>query len=174
MISCAEKRSRQGEAGRGPAPAATASLLLWLPWGCSGILSVPAVAMHSAVSGTLPLVEGFLGLREGWDTRKPYSGGSWGQLGLGGRGLCLGRWGAGQGIGHSRDPAARQGGTWACPWSWKLSAWRGWAHGSGSFPQARHRPEEWGPGPESSGQIRGLSFYCGSRPGSRTAPLSTS
>lgn len=67
MISCAEKRSRQGEAGRGPAPAApaTASLLLWLPWGCSGIPSVPAIAMHSAVSGTLPLVEGFLGLGEG-------------------------------------------------------------------------------------------------------------
>lgn len=79
---------------------------------------MPAVAMHSAVSGTLPLVEGFLGLGEGWDTRKPYSGGSWGQLGLGGRGLCLGGWGAGQGIGHGGDPAARQGGTWACPWSW--------------------------------------------------------
>lgn len=33
MISCAEQRSRQGEAGRGPAPAAPAapaSLLLWL------------------------------------------------------------------------------------------------------------------------------------------------
>ncbi|XP_057580733.1 LOW QUALITY PROTEIN: coiled-coil domain-containing protein 9B [Hippopotamus amphibius kiboko] len=48
MISCAEQRSRQGEAGRGPAPVAPASLLLWLPRGCSGILSVPAVAMHSA------------------------------------------------------------------------------------------------------------------------------
>uniref|UniRef100_H0Y0C4 Coiled-coil domain containing 9B n=1 Tax=Otolemur garnettii TaxID=30611 RepID=H0Y0C4_OTOGA len=47
MISCAERRSRQGEAGRGLAPVAPASLLLWLPWGCSGIL-VPAVAMHSA------------------------------------------------------------------------------------------------------------------------------
>ncbi|XP_059512963.1 coiled-coil domain-containing protein 9B isoform X4 [Myotis daubentonii] len=48
MISCAEQRSRQGEAGRGLAPAAPASLLLRLPRGCSGILSVPAVAMHSA------------------------------------------------------------------------------------------------------------------------------
>lgn len=52
---------------------------------------MPAVAMHSAVSGTLPLIKGFLGLEEGWDTRKPYSGGSWGQLGPGGGGLCLGR-----------------------------------------------------------------------------------
>lgn len=65
MISCAEQRSRQGEAGRGLAPVAPASLLLRLPWGCSGILSVPAVAMHSAVSGTSPLVEGFLGPGEG-------------------------------------------------------------------------------------------------------------
>ncbi|KAK1338922.1 hypothetical protein QTO34_019590 [Cnephaeus nilssonii] len=48
MISCAEQRSRQGEAGRGLAPVAPASLLLRLPRGCSGILSVPAVAMHSA------------------------------------------------------------------------------------------------------------------------------
>ncbi|PNI94300.1 C15orf52 isoform 3 [Pan troglodytes] len=48
MISCAEQRSRQGEAGRGPAPVAPAFLPLWLPRGCSGILSVPAVAMHSA------------------------------------------------------------------------------------------------------------------------------
>ncbi|XP_008068036.1 uncharacterized protein C15orf52 homolog [Carlito syrichta] len=48
MISCAEQRSRQGEAGRGPAPVAPASLPLWLPGGCSGILSVPAAAMHSA------------------------------------------------------------------------------------------------------------------------------
>ncbi|XP_008507705.2 coiled-coil domain-containing protein 9B isoform X1 [Equus przewalskii] len=48
MISCAEQQSRQGEAGRGPAPVAPASLLLWFPWGCSGILSVPAVTMHSA------------------------------------------------------------------------------------------------------------------------------
>uniref|UniRef100_A0A452RAL6 Coiled-coil domain containing 9B n=1 Tax=Ursus americanus TaxID=9643 RepID=A0A452RAL6_URSAM len=30
--------------------AAPASLLLWLPWGCSGILSVPTVVMHSAGS----------------------------------------------------------------------------------------------------------------------------
>nr|XP_040130033.1 coiled-coil domain-containing protein 9B isoform X3 [Ictidomys tridecemlineatus] len=48
MISCAEQRSRQGEAGRGPAPVAPASLLLWFPRGCSGILLVLAVAMHSA------------------------------------------------------------------------------------------------------------------------------
>ncbi|KAM6181472.1 LOW QUALITY PROTEIN: coiled-coil domain-containing protein 9B [Erethizon dorsatum] len=47
MISCAEQ-SRQGEASRGPALAAPASLLLWLPQGCSGILSVPAVAMYPA------------------------------------------------------------------------------------------------------------------------------
>ncbi|XP_023567478.1 uncharacterized protein C15orf52 homolog isoform X2 [Octodon degus] len=47
MISCAEQRSRQGEASRGPAPA---SLLLWLPQGCSGILSVPAVVMNPAGS----------------------------------------------------------------------------------------------------------------------------
>ncbi|XP_003935767.1 coiled-coil domain-containing protein 9B isoform X1 [Saimiri boliviensis] len=48
MISCAEQRSRQGEASKGPAPVAPASLPLWLPRGCSGILLVPAVAMHSA------------------------------------------------------------------------------------------------------------------------------
>ncbi|XP_032117051.1 coiled-coil domain-containing protein 9B isoform X3 [Sapajus apella] len=48
MISCAEQRSRQGEASKGPTPVAPASLPLWLPRGCSGILSVPAVAMHSA------------------------------------------------------------------------------------------------------------------------------
>ncbi|CAK6432369.1 unnamed protein product [Pipistrellus nathusii] len=48
MISCAERRSRQGEAGGGLAPVAPASLLLRLPRGCSGILSVPAAAMHSA------------------------------------------------------------------------------------------------------------------------------
>ncbi|MBZ3876740.1 hypothetical protein SUZIE_139450 [Sciurus carolinensis] len=48
MISCAEQRSRQGEASRGPAPVAPASLLLWFPRGCSGILLVLAVAMHSA------------------------------------------------------------------------------------------------------------------------------
>ncbi|XP_037690243.1 LOW QUALITY PROTEIN: coiled-coil domain-containing protein 9B [Choloepus didactylus] len=48
MISCAEQRSRQGEAGRGLAPVAPAFFPLWLPRGCSGILSVPAVAMHSA------------------------------------------------------------------------------------------------------------------------------
>ncbi|XP_046317118.1 coiled-coil domain-containing protein 9B isoform X2 [Marmota monax] len=48
MISCAEQRSRQGEAGRGPAPVAPASLLLWFPRGCSGILLVLDVAMHSA------------------------------------------------------------------------------------------------------------------------------
>uniref|UniRef100_A0A2K6F4J7 Coiled-coil domain containing 9B n=2 Tax=Propithecus coquereli TaxID=379532 RepID=A0A2K6F4J7_PROCO len=50
MISCAEQRSRQGEAGRGLVPVASASLPLWFPRGCSGILSVPAVAvaMHSA------------------------------------------------------------------------------------------------------------------------------
>ncbi|XP_037358106.1 coiled-coil domain-containing protein 9B [Talpa occidentalis] len=48
MISCAEQRSRRGEASRGPALVAPASLLFWLPWGCSGILPVPAVAMHSA------------------------------------------------------------------------------------------------------------------------------
>ncbi|KAM9646472.1 LOW QUALITY PROTEIN: coiled-coil domain-containing protein 9B [Trichechus inunguis] len=50
MISCAEQ-SRQGEAGRGrqrPGSRAPASLQLWLPWGCSGILLVPAVAMHLA------------------------------------------------------------------------------------------------------------------------------
>jgi hypothetical protein len=62
MISCAEQRSRQGEADRGLARVAPASLLLWLPRGCSGILLVPAVAMHSAVSGTLPLAGGFFGL----------------------------------------------------------------------------------------------------------------
>lgn len=65
MISCAEQQSRQGEAGRGPAPVAPASLLLWFPWGCSGILSVPAVTMHSAVSGTSPLTGGFLGVGGG-------------------------------------------------------------------------------------------------------------
>nr|XP_035115744.1 coiled-coil domain-containing protein 9B isoform X2 [Callithrix jacchus] len=48
MISCAEQRSRQGEASKGPALVAPASLPLWLPRGCSGILSVLAVAMHSA------------------------------------------------------------------------------------------------------------------------------
>ncbi|KAM5235013.1 LOW QUALITY PROTEIN: coiled-coil domain-containing protein 9B [Ctenodactylus gundi] len=48
MISCAERReSRQGEASRGLAQA-PASLLLWLPRGASGILSVPAAAMYSA------------------------------------------------------------------------------------------------------------------------------
>ncbi|XP_045439624.1 coiled-coil domain-containing protein 9B isoform X2 [Pipistrellus kuhlii] len=48
MISCAGRRSRQGEAGGGLAPVAPAALLLRLPRGCSGILSVPAAAMHSA------------------------------------------------------------------------------------------------------------------------------
>ncbi|XP_008840542.1 LOW QUALITY PROTEIN: coiled-coil domain-containing protein 9B [Nannospalax galili] len=51
MISCAEQQSRlvQRKADRGPAPVAPASLQLWVPRDCSGILSVPAVAMHSAV-----------------------------------------------------------------------------------------------------------------------------
>ena len=58
---------------------------------------MPAVAMHSAVSGTSPLAGGFWGLGGGRDARQPNSGGSWGQLGLGGTGLCLGLQGAGQG-----------------------------------------------------------------------------
>lgn len=41
MISCAERRNRLGEAGRGLAAVAPASLLLWLSRGCSGILFVP-------------------------------------------------------------------------------------------------------------------------------------
>ncbi|KAM7157422.1 coiled-coil domain-containing protein 9B isoform 3-T3 [Molossus nigricans] len=50
MISCAEQQQRPGEAGRVLAPVAPASLLLWLSRGCSGILLVPAAAMHSAWS----------------------------------------------------------------------------------------------------------------------------
>uniref|UniRef100_A0A8C3WYW9 Coiled-coil domain containing 9B n=1 Tax=Catagonus wagneri TaxID=51154 RepID=A0A8C3WYW9_9CETA len=46
MISCAERQSQQGETGRGPGSVAPVSL--WLPQDCSGILSVPSVAMHSA------------------------------------------------------------------------------------------------------------------------------
>lgn len=141
---------------------------------------MPAVAMHSAVSGTSPL-EGFLGLGEGRDTRKPYSGSSWGQLGLGGRGLCLGDRGLGRGIGDKGDPAGGEGGTWAslgltlsCAHCQQLTAPNGWAPGSGSFSQAGHGPEEWGPGPGSSGRIRGLSFHCGFGPGSQKAPSSTS
>lgn len=172
---------------------APASLLLWLPQGCSGNLSVPAVAMHSAVSGTLSLAGGFLGLGHQAATL-------WGQLGLGGRGLCLCRWGAGQG--HQATTGSLQpekeglGGLgaeaqcapgwlpgWACPRSWlfpaptdcrQLRAWRGWARGSGSFPQAGHSFGMWGPGPGSRGQSRGLSFHHGSWPGSQTAPPSTS
>lgn len=149
--------------------AAPASLLLWLPWGCSGILSVPTVAMHSAVSGTSPLAGGFLGLGGGWDARQSHSGGSWGQLGLGGRGLCLGPWGAGQGhlatVETLRPDRERPGISGqrpgllrvapqlglppelalSCPDCRQLQAWRGWASGSGSFPQAGHKPGEWGP-----------------------------
>ncbi|KAK2498937.1 hypothetical protein MC885_015367 [Smutsia gigantea] len=42
------KKSERGEAGRGPVPAAPASLLLWLARCCPGILLVPAIAMHLA------------------------------------------------------------------------------------------------------------------------------
>lgn len=79
------------------------------PQDCSGILSVP-VAMHSAVSGTLPLA----GASWGWDARRPHSEGkamgkgwAWRKRAVPRReGRVLGR-----GVGHEGVPAARQGGT---------------------------------------------------------------
>lgn len=175
---------------------APASLLLWLPQGCSGNLSVPAVAMRSAVSGTLPLAGGFLGLGHQAATL-------WGQLGAAGPGrkravpMPVGGWAGASATTGSLQPEKEGLGDlgaeaqcapgwlpgWACPRSWlfpaptdrrQLRAWRGWARGSGSFPQAGHSFGVWGPGPGSRGQNRGLSFHHGSWPGSQTAPPSTS
>lgn len=96
-------------------------------------------------------------------------------------------------FGCNGDPAARQGETWDlgaeawlvwvapwpglptelalfCPDYQQFQARRDWAHESGAFPQAGHKPREWSPGPRSPAQSPGLSFYCGSAPGSQTAP----
>ncbi|XP_051678495.2 collagen alpha-1(I) chain isoform X2 [Oryctolagus cuniculus] len=177
MISCAEQWSRQGEAGRGPAPAAPASLLLWLP---QGLLWNPLGApwchalgceWHLALGRGLPGAGRRLGHQAAM---------LWGQLGTAGPGrkraairpeaaragvlapkaetLQPGGAGGRPGILMPRPRSPRVG----LPTSPALAA-------SGSRPgeaepvgrlflQAGHRPAEWGPGPEGPGRSRGLSF----------------